>query len=25
VEHEVLLQGKHDGHVTFSTNQILFY
>jgi hypothetical protein len=25
VEHEVLLQGEHDGHVTFSANQILFY
>jgi hypothetical protein len=25
VEHEVLLQGKHDGHVTFLANQILYY
>jgi hypothetical protein len=25
VEHEVLLQGEHNGHVIFSANQILFY
>jgi hypothetical protein len=24
VENEVLLQGEHDGHMTFSANQILF-
>jgi hypothetical protein len=25
VEYEAFLQGEHDGHVTFSANQILFY
>jgi hypothetical protein len=25
MEDDVFLQGEHDGHMTFSVNQILFY